>query len=236
MGRPGPTGTGASRVERRPTPGGTVIGVTTPATEERHRLADALLDVGPDAATLCEGWTARDLAAHIVMRDRRPDALPGVLFSALSGYVDRIQDKISEREWHTLVEQVRQPPAIAPARIDLVNRLINTSEFFVHHEDVRRAQPGWEPRPLDDDLVDDLEAALRRAAKLLTRKAPAGITLEPDGGRHRIVAKDAEPMVVVRGPIGELVLWVFGRQDHARVSYDGPDDAVEQLRTAGFGL
>ncbi len=210
--------------------------MATPARLERRRFADELRERGPDAPTLCEGWTTRDLAAHVVLRDRRPDAGLGVLISALSGYTRRVQDKIAARDWDTVVGLVSSPPVWSPTRIGRIERLANTTEFYVHLEDVRRAQPDWEPRPLDDDLTDDLDAALERTAKLLARKAPAGITLEPDGGRHRIVANDAEPMVTVRGPVGELVLWMFGRQDHARVDYEGPDDAVEALRTAGFGI
>jgi uncharacterized protein (TIGR03085 family) len=160
-----------------------------------------------------------------------------VIVSALSGYTDKVQGKIAAQEWEHLVDQVRSgPPVWSPTRIDAIDRLANTTEFFVHLEDVRRAQPDWTPRALDEDLVDDLDAALRRSAKLFARKAPAGITLEPDGGRAHVVAKDDEPMVTVRGPVGELVLWIFGRQDHALVQYDGPDDAVEALRTASFGL
>ena len=209
----------------------------TPATQERHRFADELLAVGPDAPTLCTGWTARDLAAHIVLRDRRPDAAAGVLVPALAGHTDRVQSKLARQDWTRLVDQVRAgPPVWSPTRLDRIDRLMNTTEFFVHLEDVRRAQPDWTPRELDVDLVDDLDAALRRSAKLFARTAPAGITLEPDAGRAHVVAKDREPMATVRGPVGELVLWIFGRQAHARVEYDGPPDAIESLRTARLGL
>ena len=129
-----------------------------------------------------------------------------------------------------------EPPVWSPARIDKVDRLINTTEFFVHLEDVRRAQPDWEPRELPDELVDDLYAALGRSAKLFARKAPAGITLTPSNGHQPIVANSGSPMVTVSGPVGELVLWMFGRQAHARIGYVGPDEAVDRLRTASFGL
>ena len=216
---------------------GTVTCMSTPATLERHRFADELLEVGPDVDTLCEGWTARDLAAHVVLRDRRPDAAAGVIVSALSGYTDKVQDRIAKQDWSRIVDQVRSgPPIWSPTRIDKIDRLVNTTEFFVHLEDVRRARPDWEARQLDDDLVDDLDAALRRSAKMFARKAPAGITLEPDGGRAPVVANDGEPMVTVRGPVGELVLWIFGRQAHALVEYEGPADSVEALRTASFGI
>lgn len=211
--------------------------MTTPATEERHRFAEELLAVGPDADTLCAGWTARDLAAHVVLRDRRPDAAAGVIVSALSGYTDKVQDKIGRQDWDRLVAQVRDgPPIWSPTRVPAIDRLVNTAEFFVHQEDVRRAQPGWTARHLDDDLVDELAGVLRRSAKLFTRKAPAGITLAPDEGRAHVLANSGEPMVTVRGPVGELVLWIHGRQAHALVEYDGPDAAVDALRTASFGI
>ena len=124
-----------------------------------------------------------------------------------------------------------------PTRIDAVDRFMNTVEFFVHLEDVRRAQPDWEPRELDDRLTADLAGALGRMAKLLTRKSPVGLTLVPTGAvGDPIVAKRAEPMVTISGPVGELVLFVFGRQAQARVEFDGDPTAVEQARTANFGL
>ncbi len=211
--------------------------MTTPATLERRRLADLLDEVGPDAQTLCDGWTTRDLAAHMVMRDRRPDAAPGVLLARFAGHTEKIQRTIASRGWDTLVEQLRAgPPRWSPARLGRVDRLINTAEFFVHHEDVRRAHTDWSARSLDNELEDDLATALRRAAKLLGRSSPAGVVLEPDHGRAQIIARDEQPTVIVRGPVGELVLWMFGRQEHARVKYDGPEDAIESLRTASFGL
>lgn len=211
--------------------------MSTPATDERRRFADELLAVGPDAPTLCEGWTARDLAAHVVLRDSRPDAAAGLLVGPLAGYTEKVQAGIAHRDWASLVDRVRTgPPVWSPMRIGAIDRIANTAEFFVHHEDVRRVQPEWTARALDDDLVDDLETSLRRSAKMLARKAPAGVTLEPDGGRAAVVAHDESPMVTVRGPVGELVLWMFGRQAHALVEYDGPDDAVEALRTASFGI
>jgi uncharacterized protein (TIGR03085 family) len=209
--------------------------MSTPASRERERFADELLIIGPDADTLCEGWTTRDLAAHVIVRDRRPDAAAGVVVSALSGYTEKVQNGVAAKDWDRIVEQVRQAPVWSPTRIDRVDRLINTTEFFVHLEDVRRAQPGWEPRDLEPELVDDLASALGRVAKPFTRRSPVGITLVPDDG-ETIVAKRAEPMVTVSGPIPELVLFVFGRQDHARVELTGSADAAEQARTASFGI
>ncbi|PZA20241.1 maleylpyruvate isomerase N-terminal domain-containing protein, partial [Modestobacter versicolor] len=51
---------------------------------ERAALADLLEQLGPDQPTCCEGWTTQDMATHLVLRDRRPDAMPGL---ALGGPV-----------------------------------------------------------------------------------------------------------------------------------------------------
>jgi uncharacterized protein (TIGR03085 family) len=204
--------------------------MTTPASIERRRLSELMGELGPDAPTLCDGWTVRDLAAHIVLRERRPDAASGILIDKLASYTERVQNNIAGGDWIPLLEQVRSgPPFWSPARIDRVDRAMNTIEFFVHHEDARRAQPDWTARALTEDLADDLYDSLRRSAKLLARGAKAGITLEPDAGRGRIIVNDDEPMAIVRGPIGELVLWIYGRKNHANVEFDGADEAVALL-------
>ena len=211
--------------------------MTTPATAERERLADLLLDVGPDVDTLCEGWTARDLTAHILMRERRPDGAIGIAIKPLSGYGEKVQATIAEKPWDEMVRRLRGgPPSWSPMRIDTVDRAANTIEFFVHHEDVRRAQADWTVRDLDADLREDLHRSLSRSARMLVRRVPTGLVLQPTDGGEPITARKAEPVVTVRGPIGELVLFCYGRQAHAEVELDGPPDAVESLRTAKMGF
>ncbi len=210
--------------------------MSTPAARERQQFVDDLVAAGPDAPTLCEGWTARDLAAHVVIRERRPDAAAGILIGSLANHTHKVQAKTAAGDWDELVELVRNgPPKWSPTRIDKVDRAVNTIEFFVHTEDLRRAAAGWEPRDLSADLSDDLTTALGRAATMLTKSAPTGVTLAPEG-QEAIDAREGEPMVTVSGPIGELVLFVHGRQDHAQVEFDGPEDAVAELRATEFGI
>ncbi len=211
--------------------------MTTSAAVERRKLCNLFEELGPDAPTLCEGWQTVDLAAHLVVRERRADAAPGVLVKPLASYTAKVQQQIAQWPWSKLVERIRSgPPRLSPTRIDAVDRVVNTVEFFVHQEDVRRAQPDWSARELDAELVDDLYTTLKRGARLLTRKAPAGIELEPTDGHPVIVANRGSPSVTVRGPVGELTLFVNGRQAHALVELDGPSDAVASLRTASFGI
>jgi hypothetical protein len=40
----------------------------------------------------------------------------------------------------------------------------------------------------------------------------------------------------VRGPVGELVLFVFGRQGRSAVEVDGDEAAVEAVMHATFGI
>lgn len=208
----------------------------SPAQLERAALSDLFIETGPDAPTLCGDWTTRDLAAHLVMRERRPDGAVGIVFSKAAGYSDKVQAKIAETDWADLVDTVRSgPPMWSPTKISAIDKLANTAEFYVHLEDVRRAGDDWEPRELDPELEQALTSVLARMAKPLTKSSSVGIVLEPIDG-DPIVAKDADPSVTVRGPIGELVLFVYGRQAHSRVELFGDDESIAAVQAASFGI
>jgi uncharacterized protein (TIGR03085 family) len=210
---------------------------TIPARRERAALCDLFAELGPDQPTLCGDWTTRDLAAHLVVRERRPDAAIGIIVSKAAGYTDTVQSGVAKTEWGKLVDTVRSgPPFWSPTKIGKIDELANTVEFFVHLEDVRRAQPTWEPRELDDDLTTALYGVLGKMAKRLVKNSPVGIVLEPDDDHEPIVAKQAEPSVTVRGPVGELVMFVYGRQAHSSVEVSGDDDSVAAVNAASFGI
>jgi uncharacterized protein (TIGR03085 family) len=205
------------------------------AKRERIALADLFIEVGPDAPTLCEGWRARDLAAHLVIRERRPDAAVGMLAPPLASYTSRVQRSVRDGQpWERLVERVRTGPPF-PVSLTPVDSMVNTVEFFVHHEDVRRAAPHWTVRPIDDDLADALWSRLGLMGRVLASRAPVGVVLEAPG-RGVITLKAKEPKVKVEGDPGELVLWAFGRQRAAEVRYDGDREAVSELSRAKLGL
>ena len=212
------------------------------ARVERDALADTLVRVGPDAPTLCTGWSAADLAAHLVVREGRLLAAMGIVIKPLAPLTARVQNATKKRTpFAKLVERIRQgPPPWSPFRIGPLDTAGNTFEYFVHHEDLRRAV-GDGPRRLDQAQSDDLWNRLRRQAKLSFRSVPVGVTLvraeEGDSPRQTVVAKHATPlMVTVSGPAGELVLFAFGRKDAARVQLTGDDAAVERLRGAKLGI
>ena len=205
------------------------------AQAERHALADQFDELGPEVPTLCTGWTSRDLAAHLVARERRPDAAPGLFVSFLSGHTEKVRRHEADKPWPELVELVRSgPPKWTPMAIPLLDSATNTVEFFVHHEDLRRAQAGWEPRELDDEFEAALWSNLHRMAHGLCRRAPSGVVLA--WGDQQIKARIASPSAQVEGSPSELVLFAYGRQAHARVDIVADIDLATELRAARLGF
>lgn len=207
--------------------------MSTHAKRERLLLAELLETAGPDAPTLCEGWRTRDLAAHVVVRERRLDAAGGIVLGALRDRMERVQEEFAAKPYEELIQLIRtEPPKMSPYGIKQLDEAANTVEFFVHAEDVRRAQPDWTPRELDPVFENALWSRLEKAARLLGRKAPVGLVLRRADGQTA-VARRGTPVVTVTGEPSELTLFTFGRQDTARVELEGDKDAVARLHEMG---
>lgn len=210
--------------------------MSTHAKRERLLLADLLESAGPEAPTLCEDWTARELAAHVVVRERRADAAGGILVKPLAARLERVQKEFAGRPYEELIRLIRTgPPRMSPFALKQVDEASNTVEFYVHAEDVRRAQPDWAPRELDPVFADALWSRIEKMARVLGRKAPVGLVLRRPDGRTA-VAHRGTPVVTVVGEPGELTMFAFGRQEAARVELDGDKDAIDRLMTAKLGL
>jgi uncharacterized protein (TIGR03085 family) len=210
--------------------------MSTHAKRERLLLAELLETAGPGAPTLCEGWLTRDLAAHVVMRERRPDAAGGVLLSLLKDRMERVQAEYAAKPYEELIQLIRTgPPRLSPYGFKPVDEAANTVEFFVHAEDVRRAQPEWTPRELDQVFQNALWSRLEKGARLLGRKSPVGLVLRRPNGQA-VVARRGVPVVTVNGEPGELTMFAFGRQDAARVDLEGDKDALDRLHTVRLGV
>lgn len=205
------------------------------ARDERVALCDLLTALGPDQPTLCDGWTTRDLAAHLIVRERRPDAAPGIALRRLAGYTQRVQRQVARRPFPELVTALRRPPGWSPVALDPVDRAVNSLELFVHHEDIRRAQPDWEPRALPPGLASALWSRVRPYAKLRLRQFPATVVVEAPGHGEVRTGRGGEPVRVTGDP-GELAVFLTGRQRAARVELTGPDELTARLRTASLGL
>ena len=201
---------------------------------ERAALVESLRRVGPDAPTLCGQWTTRDLAAHLVLREHRPDAAAGITVPALARYTAKVQEQIAaSTDWNALLDKVAGgPPLYSPFK--LLDAVANVSEMFVHHEDVRRAVPGWDPRQLDDATT----AALRRMIPMLSRMAlarvPARVALGTPDGRT-LVTVGRGPALSITAEAPELLLFAFGRNE-VRAEFDGDEDTIAAVKAAKRGV
>lgn len=206
--------------------------MSTHAKRERLLLADLLETAGPEAPTLCEGWRTRDLAAHVVVRERRPDAAGGVLVKQLAQRLERVMAEFTAKPYEELIQLIRTgPPRFSPFSLKQIDELSNVVEFYVHTEDVRRAQPEWTPRELDPVFQDTLWSRLERTARMVGRGATTGLVLRrPDG--QTAVAHRGTPVVTVTGEASELLLFVYGRREVAKVELEGDPDAIEKLNAS----
>jgi uncharacterized protein (TIGR03085 family) len=193
---------------------------------ERAALADLLEHLGPDQPTCCEGWTTRDIATHLVVRDRRPDAMPGLaLGGPFASWTQRLHARTrSARAYGVLVAEVRSgPPAWLPTAWPVLDRVLNSAEMVIHHEDVRRAQPDWAPRDLPRSVQDGLWSTIPVLARGRSATPTAGGLFVrrsdvPDGapGSERRL-RDGQPTTTVTGAPLEVLLWISGRRDVACV-------------------
>lgn len=209
----------------------------THARDERGALCDLLDSLGPDAATLCEGWRTTDLTAHLVLREHRPDAALGMLGGPLARHTDTVQQALRARNsYPALVRMVRSgPPRLSLFAIPGMDERVNFAEYFVHHEDVRRAQPGWQARDLGTAFSDALWRQLSRA-RLLLRKVPVGIEFarddRPGPQAVRMMVRPKTPVVTVIGAPAELMLWTYGRTSVAQVRLEGAQADLTALTQA----
>ena len=211
--------------------------MTSLADTERAALCDLLDDLGPDAPTLCAGWTTRDLATHLYVRDRDPKAWAGISVGRLQGLAEKSMAMQADRPYRDIVSAVRAgAPKWSPMGVPGAKDLVNLLEFVIHHEDIRRAQPGWGPRAVPATLADAVWRAIRLGSRATLRKAPDGLVLRRAGTDASVVAKKGPLTVTVVGDPVELALFSSGRQRAARVDLSGDDAAVARLLAAPLGF
>ncbi|MFE9254591.1 TIGR03085 family metal-binding protein [Streptomyces sp. NPDC006879] len=210
--------------------------MSTHAKRERLLLADLLESAGPDAPTLCEGWRTRELAAHVVVRERRPDAAGGLLLKILKDRLDAAMAEYAAKPYEELLQLIRTgPPKASVYALKQIDEAANAVEFYVHAEDVRRAQPDWSPREVDPVFADALWSRLERLARITARRAPVGLVLRRPNGQT-VVAHKGTPVVTVTGEPGELTMFLFGRQDCAQVELEGEKEAIARITGTKFGI
>lgn len=214
------------------------------AQRERQEFCRLLEEVGPDAPTLCGDWTTRDLAAHLIVRESRPDAAAGIVIKPMAGWTDRVQQKAAKQPWSEMIHTLRTgPPRFSVFSLPKADALANTTEYFVHLEDVRRAEPAWEPRALPTKFSDTLWKVVKTRARGFYRHVPVGVILERTDGNEddgpdatTVKAASGNPVVTVSGSAQELLLFSFGRKDYAVVEISGDKKSVSELMAAKMSV
>jgi uncharacterized protein (TIGR03085 family) len=203
---------------------------------ERAALCNTALEAGEQAPTLCGRWTVKDLVIHLLVRERDPLGAAGILVPQLEGLTDRSARRLASQDFTSLVERVRSgPPRWSPTALPVLDRAVNTLEFFVHHEDIRRAQQGWRRRNLPDEFVDTLWRTLKAQGAALVRSAGVPVVVRrTDTGETTTLMPGRDP-VELRGPVTEAIFYLFGRDEVRAVSFAGPEEKVVKLRRADLG-
>ena len=209
------------------------------AQAERAALCDLLLEVGPDAPTLCDGWTASHMAAHLVLRERRPDVglglvLPGPFARHTERATQRAAERAAGREpFERLVARIRSGP---PRLLRRGDGPMNIVEFFVHLEDVRRATDGWAPRTGLDELQDALWSFQKSGTKLRTRRVQDVELWIARPGGESVAVRTGGRRVTATGDPGELTMFFFGRRAQSHVELTGDPDGIAEVFTAPIGF
>ncbi len=196
---------------------------------ERALLVELLRRESPQAPTLCEGWLAHHLVAHLVSREGGPGELAKAVLAR--GGDKRVEAMAASSPYPGLVERLALgPPRNSVFSIARLEPVLNTVEFLVHHEDVRRARPDWEARSLPGWAEDQIWTRLRGLAKLSMRRAGTGVRLVRSGAGGSLTVSKGEQDAVVEGRPSELALFVTGRSQVADVAVTGSDTAVAALQ------
>lgn len=206
--------------------------------QERLALCALFDQLGPFAPTLLQGWSAHDLAAHIVLRERDLLAAPClVLPGPFQQFAERRRRRLAHsHDFPTLVARIRSGPPAGFFRIDWVRSFPNLNEFFVHHEDVRRAN-GLGPRSLPYDMEAALWHNVHRGARYLSRRLRgAGLEIEWAGRGESFTVRQGAPAARLSGASGDLLLYLFGRQTAAQVNVSGTAEAIGAVRRTHFGM
>lgn len=207
-------------------------GRTDLAALERARLADLFEQLGPQAPTILPGWTAEDLLDHLLVREGAPTAmLDAERGGLLSVWASGRRRRLTDGDWTAKVARFRQG-APRTSLFRPLDRLANGAEHLIHHEDLRRAQPGWRPRRFPRQEQEQIWALVARFAPVMARVKARLILVSPLGGHRVGRGGPGRPSIRVHGDPCELLLWIYGRDDVAQVRISA-DDAGRRALAAG---
>ena len=194
---------------------------------------------GPRARTRRRSTRAgptRDLAAHLVVRERRPDAAGGILLPPLRGYAERVRRRIAARPYAGAGGAGAPATGVEPGQ-QPADRRAGQHDGVLHPP---RGRPPGRSRVAAARAAPGLQAHARGSgprllARLSLRRFPADLWCRRPGTARSPWARGGERLRLVGAP-GELTLFLSGRQRVARVQLDGPVASARLLRNASLGM
>lgn len=196
---------------------------------ERTALVETLDEAGPAAPTLCEGWQTRHLLAHLILRETQPLVAAGVMGGPLGERTERLTDEYAQQladpaSYRAAAQKFADLPGYGGIRKrwPAADAAMNTIEYLVHTEDVRRAAGNLGTREVPAETQQKIWDDLRSRGRLMAGKNyPQGLVLEAPGYSPATVTvqapKPGKVATVLSGEPAELVLYLFGRQGVAQV-------------------
>ncbi len=189
------------------------------AADERADLADFLDTLTPEqwsAPSLCEGWSVRDVVAHVVSYEELGPA--GILARRVKGWGHGGPNEVGRAEY------ARRSPTelVAFLRTHLTPHGITAlfgggvglTDGLIHHQDIRRALN--RPRTVPADRARPALDFALRSPKLPSRKNTRGLQLRATDLDWQ---QGSGPEVA--GPAEALLMVIAGRPD-ALDDLDGP--------------
>lgn len=189
--------------------------------QARDDFCELLLRVGPQAPTLCEGWDAHHLAAHVWGMTHDVLSWPGIVLPVFGGLTERrLQRAMTAMSFPELVAEIGRLDGFRCMPGDgREGHRHALGEFVVHTEDVRRADD-LPPAELSPALAEALWLRVQKVSRQLHRRRHGGLVLVRTDGDSTPVVIAEGPGKVVSGPVLELLLWAHRRRGHADVTVD----------------
>lgn len=209
----------------------TMLGSMSFAQTERNQLAELLLNMGPEAPTLCEGWNTRDLATHLYIRERKPLAAIGIFVRRARKFLEAEEARLASLPYDDLVRMWAIGP---PSLLMAGDTTLNTAEHFIHHEDVRRGSGEVKPRQFSAVTNKELLKLAKRFGAVTLKKVSVPVILTPPDlppvviGEGVGVSEQGDNVVRVYGEPGELLLWAAGRRA-VEVEVAGAVEALSEV-------
>lgn len=179
-------------------------------------MANLLTKLTPQqwrAKSLCKGWSIEDVAAHIIVREGLIGPI-GIVIPKLHKLHDNRVKKLETKGHKAIIKELKKYPWYMPAAV-------NIAEYYIHCEDMLRGELKMiRPAPDKEEsqiLWKALQGLVKIRKDLVADLGSVQIENTQTGAVITLENKHSEEDTIIAGLPGELLLFVYGRRDAAKV-------------------